>query len=241
MRVMCKLANINTPLTVNNTYIINNRIGKVNELIQKFIEEHTKLCESEIEKLFMINLIYYFFEEKFDYNKKSKSHEYLYFDDFKPFYIFKGEENYEEYKYDERIDETGCLCKIIGIIMTETRNEMKLDSNNEWVLTQITNDYAFIPQYKVKIDKVRYRIDIGLLFTMKNNFKIIKEQKIAIECDGFEFHSTKEQIINDSKRTRELMKIGWKTIRYAGSEINQWRTTNDINRIVNEIKTITNS
>lgn len=44
-------------------------------------------------------------------------------------------------------------------------------------------------------------------------------KKIAIELDGYEYHSSKEQFTADRKRQRELERQGWRFIRFSGSEI----------------------
>jgi len=44
--------------------------------------------------------------------------------------------------------------------------------------------------------------------------------KIAVELDGHDFHErTKEQAIRDKSRDRELQLLGWKVVRFAGSEV----------------------
>lgn len=42
---------------------------------------------------------------------------------------------------------------------------------------------------------------------------------LAIECDGHEWHKTKEQAKRDRKRDRTLQSLGWQTMRFTGSEI----------------------
>lgn len=45
---------------------------------------------------------------------------------------------------------------------------------------------------------------------------------VVVECDGHEFHEkTKEQASRDKLRDRRLLRAGWHTIRYSGSDI--WR------------------
>lgn len=45
-------------------------------------------------------------------------------------------------------------------------------------------------------------------------------QKVAIECDGHDFHEkTKSQASKDKKRDREFQKEGYIILRYTGSEI----------------------
>lgn len=44
--------------------------------------------------------------------------------------------------------------------------------------------------------------------------------RLAVECDGHEFHEkTKEQVARDKKRERYIVFEGWTVIRFAGSEI----------------------
>jgi very-short-patch-repair endonuclease len=56
----------------------------------------------------------------------------------------------------------------------------------------------------------RYRIDI----VVKEKYK-----KIAIECDGKEFHSSNEQVKNDEQKNYYLRKKKYEVIRFTGSEI----------------------
>jgi very-short-patch-repair endonuclease len=53
-----------------------------------------------------------------------------------------------------------------------------------------------------------YRIDITL-----------PDYGIAIECDGYAFHSSPEQKKHDYKKNRYLKKRGWSVYRFTGSEI----------------------
>ena len=63
-------------------------------------------------------------------------------------------------------------------------------------------------QYQYKDPNTGYRIDYVYL-----------PKKIAIELDGYEYHSSKEQFTADRKRQRELDRHGWRFIRFSGSEI----------------------
>jgi very-short-patch-repair endonuclease len=54
-----------------------------------------------------------------------------------------------------------------------------------------------------------YRIDLALM-----------EYKLAIECDGKEWHSTPEQKKHDSRKNYYLKKNGWKVCRLSGKTIN---------------------
>jgi|SRR5579875_1448187 len=55
---------------------------------------------------------------------------------------------------------------------------------------------------------------------------------IAIECDGFPFHSSPAQKRRDKRRTAYLYKHGYKSVlRFTGSEINK-----DVNKCVERIE-----
>lgn len=68
---------------------------------------------------------------------------------------------------------------------------------------------AFFPltcQYEVP--GTRYRLDFAAV-----------DNKFAIELDGYEWHSSKEQFTNDRRRQRELEALGWRFVRFSGSEV----------------------
>jgi very-short-patch-repair endonuclease len=77
-------------------------------------------------------------------------------------------------------------------------------------------------QYEVKEGNpfdgnINYRLDFAL-FCERNWGE--GEIKIAIECDGHNFHEkTKEQAQRDKARDRYLQSKGWVVARYTGSEI----------------------
>jgi hypothetical protein len=84
------------------------------------------------------------------------------------------------------------------------------------------------PQHKIyyfedknSINKKYYILDFGVfLYETKTN-KLVRT--FCIECDGYEFHSTKEHIIKDNSRSRKLLdrENDFTTIRYLGREINE--------------------
>lgn len=71
----------------------------------------------------------------------------------------------------------------------------------------------------------KYRVDfmVGYDIDDINN-------ALVIECDGFEYHSTKKQMAADNKRERRIREIGYDVIRFSGTEI-----YNDVEMCVNEI------
>lgn len=61
----------------------------------------------------------------------------------------------------------------------------------------------------------RYRLDFAI---MNSHFR----WKLAIECDGHDFHErTKEQAQRDKARDRDLVADGWTVLRFTGSEIHK--------------------
>ncbi|MHC4621847.1 MAG: endonuclease domain-containing protein [Planctomycetota bacterium] len=83
----------------------------------------------------------------------------------------------------------------------------------------------FAPQVKVG----SYRLDFALV---GRNFKI------AIECDGYEFHSTEAQISADNSRDLDLARDGWIVVRFTGGRI--WRDVQgcvgDVVRLVRAVR-----
>jgi very-short-patch-repair endonuclease len=65
-----------------------------------------------------------------------------------------------------------------------------------------------------------YRIDLALY-----------EYRLAIECDGKEWHSTPEQKRHDARKNYYLKKNGWKVCRLSGKTINS-----NIGYAINHIK-----
>jgi len=69
-----------------------------------------------------------------------------------------------------------------------------------------------VPQFKIG----NYKADFAVLV---ENFSG-EVLKMAIECDGHDFHEkTKEQVKHDKKRDRYFVRAGWAVFRFTGSEI----------------------
>lgn len=77
------------------------------------------------------------------------------------------------------------------------------------------------PQWKVETKDKNFRIDFILARVDSITDDGLDEHvKIAIECDGHEFHEkTKEQAQHDKQRDRLLTELGFKVLRFTGSEI----------------------
>lgn len=58
----------------------------------------------------------------------------------------------------------------------------------------------------------RYRLDFALE---------APTFKLAIEIDGYDYHSSKEQKAADYQRDRYLQSRGWRVVRFSGSEVHK--------------------
>lgn len=67
------------------------------------------------------------------------------------------------------------------------------------------NGYNIVQQYEVS----SYRIDIVVIY---------RENKVALECDGEQFHSTESQIEHDMERQCILERLGWRFVRIRGGQ-----------------------
>lgn len=79
---------------------------------------------------------------------------------------------------------------------------------------------AFIKQYEIRVNDKK--------FTVIDFF--IPNSKIAVYCDGTEFHKDPQRIIMDKQQDRILQSQGYCVLRFSGSEI-----VNDVHSCVREI------
>jgi len=70
---------------------------------------------------------------------------------------------------------------------------------------------ASLPAFKV--GRRAIRADLLVFVPSRPDFRV------AVECDGFQFHSSKQSFISDRKRDRLLKANGYDVLRYSGSEI----------------------
>jgi very-short-patch-repair endonuclease len=75
-------------------------------------------------------------------------------------------------------------------------------------------DVVIAPQHQIG----QLRVDFGVFVNVVRN----EEVKIAVECDGRKFHAQEEhQVARDKGRDRCVQLVGWRPLRFTGSEI--WR------------------
>jgi hypothetical protein len=84
-------------------------------------------------------------------------------------------------------------------------------------------DWALVPQQRVEIDGVTYRLDFEIVNSNPGHQKLLSDAKlprIAVELDGHEFHErSKEQVIHRDSRDRALQRAGWQVLHFSGSEV----------------------
>jgi very-short-patch-repair endonuclease len=83
----------------------------------------------------------------------------------------------------------------------------------------IKKGYEVIPQYEIANGK--YRIDLAIILS--------NGAKIAIECDGDEFHGP-DQFDRDNARQKVLERVGWQFFRIRGSDfyLNKEKSLEDL-------------
>lgn len=79
--------------------------------------------------------------------------------------------------------------------------------------SRVTDDLILIvPQHEVG----EYRLDFAMFVRWQKPAML----RIAVECDGHDFHErTKEQAAHDKRRDRAITAAGWICLRFTGSEI----------------------
>ena len=89
-----------------------------------------------------------------------------------------------------------------------------------WPLEIWTNDYPDTPApnsvfITPQFEFGSYRLDLAIFGKDFSG----REFRVAVECDGHEFHKSKEQSRSDRRRDRFLQVHGWHPMRFSGAEI----------------------
>lgn len=196
------------------------RINKLKEQIidshlsdfQFKLDEVISMGESPIEKLMILQLFNYFQNYGFDknndyssfYNLKFIEEEICLWDFEKPTSYFEKEKLEEKVKkFDYRLKD-GLYNKYIGFKCTINHSEgITIKGNDNSI---IFRDVEIRPQYYQLDVNNYYRIDIAFILKRRdwyNNNEVIEERKIAIECDGYDHHSSPVQKREDDIRIRK--------------------------------------
>jgi hypothetical protein len=232
----------------NNNKLVNLRNLIEKKIIEDFnmqINEVLSICESEIERLMILHLYNYFLNYKRDGYWNNRFYRIEFIEDEillgDPNATLEDEQKNQNRikKYNYRLDKIAYL-KHIGYTVE--------DSEGEWLsveeLVNKTANFDFghrifevRPQYLVNIDGTHHRIDIAIFLNRYDKFdKLIETRKIALECDGYDYHSSPEQKRNDDIRTRKLKKNGWREVfRYSGKELYSIKYINEVHKIFEEI------
>jgi hypothetical protein len=70
-----------------------------------------------------------------------------------------------------------------------------------------------VPQLRIRCPE-RYRLDFGVVLE-----RGARRVHVALECDGFNFHSAGADVKRDKARDRALAAAGWIVLRFPGQEI----------------------
>lgn len=211
------------------------------------IDEVLSMCDSAIERIMLLHLFKYFQKIKLkeEYCKKYHSIEFIEEEiilcpiDHSDAEIKKLTERVKKYHFRYV---PPLYLKNVGFRVSDSFSESittnQSEPKNSAPLDLAFREYEVRPQYPVNIDGKDYRIDIAVFLHRKSFFdnKIIETRKLALECDGYDFHSSPTQKRDDDIRIRKLKKSGWKEVlRYSGKEIHSLKSLNEIHDLFEEI------
>ena len=108
--------------------------------------------------------------------------------------------------------------KKVTIVIDEEKQKCESPIERKVYDLLFYNGYYPTTQVRVGI----YRIDIAL-----------SSHKIALECDGKDFHTSLIDKARDRRKDAYLRSNGWVVIRFTGSRINK-----DLNGILNQINNV---
>ncbi|WP_405326243.1 hypothetical protein [Leeuwenhoekiella sp. LLG6367-2.1] len=158
---------------------------------EKNLDRFLNQADSPIEKLMLQYIIRYL----------TTTHNYRFCNT----YNYFGDDGNENFIFSSRIH------------ISKLHNTADINDPKKYKLKYLI---SVVPQLEEYSDDNKYSIDIAIkLRTFQNDGTFIKENKVAIECDGHDFHSNKIQIEKDNKRARSLRNKDWCVLRYSGSEI----------------------
>jgi hypothetical protein len=228
-----------------------------NKLVDEYkqrLDDLLSFCDSPIEKIMLLHLMNYFGQHRTGGIRDFTDLEFL-VDEIDPWdpelsVLEKRELTEKVKRYSYRLN--FFYEKVYGFKVRMTSGEgISGEDFNRGNFKLIGRELEIYPQKAFDIEGKKYRIDIALIlnrieykslkdFYNSNGNDIIEIKKVAIECDGYEFHSTREQITNDNIRMRKLESKGWRVLRYSGSELYRLESTDKFHGLFNEIIEILN-
>jgi hypothetical protein len=176
----------------------------INKSFERSIQLITDICESEIEKIFLLKIIDHILKRP------------------------------DRYSLSFILVETDTKT-INGIEVTTSKANFQMPDDFGYLCGVRMNNFIsqtfveIFPQKQVEFENpdnilhtINYRLDFGVYKYNNIDPKTIIK-KYCIECDGFEFHNTKEQLKKDNERMRNLLlRHNYTTLRYLGTEIHNW-------------------
>ncbi len=173
---------------------INIRMEGILKLMKTKMNTYLLKCESPIEQLFLLNYFELILDSEtakwFDINSTKEND---------PFFVYEDNEDFGKFY-------------LTGIRWCEYNH---IDCRE----IIAPREYELYPQFELIDDrtKKKFRLDFALYYPRTDRKGKIK---IAIECDGHDFHEkTKEQAQRDKEKDRILQSNGWLVARFTGSEI----------------------
>lgn len=176
-------------------------------LIQSILFDYEKkisilldICESEIERIFLLKIIDYVIKRPDKYRLS------FIFEEVETF-IVDGKESVYNNKVNIHIPNN--FGRISGVRI------------EDYFIG--THNIEIYPQKEIKyfgdnFREINYRLDFGVFVYDRNSNILIK--KNCIECDGYEYHSEKHHITRDNERDMNLYyEENYHTIRYLGPKI----------------------
>jgi len=209
---------------------------RISKTYEEKLEDLMSLCDSEIEKLMLMNLLNYldsfrihegFIKNYSDVSLITEVTDPPFESSPEEFNVWKRK--VENYKYKAR---GGQFEKTIGF---KAKSQLfKFDPDSK-TLPEF-RIFEIYPQYDVLIGRQHYKIDIAIIMHRLSGDEVVETRRIGIECDGYEYHHTREQITNDERRKRQLKRAGWRDVlRYSGSEIFNIQDSAAFDRLFTEI------
>lgn len=70
--------------------------------------------------------------------------------------------------------------------------------------------FGWVAGYPVRVGTQRYELDLAF-----------PDQKIALEVDGYAYHSSRDQFVQDRRRQNDLIAAGWLVLRFSWRDLSE--------------------
>lgn len=182
--------------------MIKNHIDKILQAHNKQLGSLLNICESEIEKLFLIKVLSYMANRPFEFSFS---------------FICEPLETIEVNGMEYMKTNKGHYSDAYwGVNITGIKIHKKIDDTIFYLYPQKELHPELLSSGK------KYRLDFSIeKYGLNDLNKVLK--LYCVECDGHDFHSTKQQIRSDNTRLRDILLLNnYITLRYSGSELFNW-------------------